>query len=226
MLISCMAIYLITLPGILHPCLLSPWLLRQQGYAIKTGLESAIRTRMNRFFNENMKIWTLLYKNFDLKVPEFAHRCSNKGGTFHSADLVWIALLAPESIQTLMNGPVDIVVNGVAVPICAQLWPSLEATSLALSGLGGKGYIFWRPWIPSDSHEWPHWHCQNGEAVPIYAQLLASLAVTSFSFPIKWIRPKVNYDFLSGRIHSPQCKIQWWRRYIILCSKQIFFWSK
>ena len=31
-----------------------------------------------------------------------------------------------------MNGPVDIVVNGVAVPICAQLWPSLAAASLAL----------------------------------------------------------------------------------------------
>ena len=156
MLISCMAIYLITLPGILHPCLLSPLLLRQQGYAIKTGLESAIRTRMNRFFNENMKIWTLLYKIFDLKVPEFAHRCSNKGGTFHSADLVWIALLAPESIQTLMNGPVDIVVNGVAVPICAQLWPSLAAASLVPSGLGGRGTTF-GPWIYSDFYERSHW---------------------------------------------------------------------
>ena len=37
--------------------------------------------------------------------------------------------MAPESILTLMNRPVDIVKNGVAVPICAQLWPSLAAAS-------------------------------------------------------------------------------------------------
>ena len=32
-----------------------------------------------------------------------------------------------------MNGPVDIVVNGVAVPICAQLWPSLAAASFSFA---------------------------------------------------------------------------------------------
>ena len=53
-----------------------------------------------------------------------------------------VLFLAPESILTLMNGPVDIVINRVAVPICAQLWPSLVATSLVLSGPGGRDTNF------------------------------------------------------------------------------------